>query len=380
MPVNIKKAHSTILCRGFILLLCLILVFSVFQHNTYALELSAKSAILIDADSGTILYGENFSTSMAMASTTKIMTAVVALENASLDKKIIIPREAVGVEGSSIYLCENEILTLEELLYALLLASANDAAIAIAISIGGSIEGFADMMNKTALRLGLDSTHFENPHGLDSKNHYTTAKDLASLTAYALSIPKFREIVSTYKTNITLGNEGNGRLLVNHNKLLRSYPGTIGVKTGFTQKSGRCLVSAAERDGLTLIAVTLNAPNDWNDHKEMLDFGFENYYSRSFGDFSIQIPVISGEKSEILCGVKENIYRIMPITHGEIDTRIEMYHFAYAPISKGEKLGEIIYFCEGEEIARNDIVALEQIEQSTQKYTIWDKIINQFKQ
>ena len=238
------------------------------------LPLSAESAILMDASDGSVLYEKNAHARKGMASTTKIMTALVAAQSMPLDKNILIPKEAVGIEGSSVYLTEGESLTVRQLLYALLLSSANDAATALAIASAGSVESFAEKMNLFAKELGLSDTHFINPHGLYHEDHYTTAFELALITAAALRNTTVKEIVSTYKTDIPLGNEKKGRLLVNHNKLLKLYEGAIGVKTGFTKKTGRCLVSAAERDGLTLIAVTLNAPDDWNDHIKMLDHGF----------------------------------------------------------------------------------------------------------
>jgi D-alanyl-D-alanine carboxypeptidase len=341
--------------------------------------ISAQSAIVVDASTGRVLYEKNGFTPMAMASTTKIMTAVVAIENMPLDTKIKIPAEAVGIEGSSIYLCKDEILTLEELLYALLLASANDAATAIAIAVGGSVENFADMMNETAKRLGLRNTHFENPHGLDGESHYTTAEDLARLAAYALTLPTFRQITSTYKKSISFDNKENGRLVVNHNKLLRSYEGAIGVKTGFTKKSGRCLVSAAERNGVTLIAVTLNAPDDWRDHTILLDYGFENYEAVTLGDFCIDMPLISGKKMAVCCSAKGTVTVLLPKKRGEIVSRVEMYPFVYAPVDKDEKLGEIVYYLDCKEIARIDVVSNETIELSSQKYTVWDKIFNKNK-
>lgn len=360
-------------------LICVSLILSVVSLNVGALSLSAESAILIDADSGEILYGRNPQSKMAMASTTKIMSAVVAIENMSLDTKVKIPDEAVGIEGSSIYLCKGEILTLEELLYALLLASANDAATAIAIAVGGSVEGFADMMNETAKRLGLNDTHFENPHGLDGKAHYTTAEDLARLTSYALTLPQFRQIVSTYKKSISFDGNKDGRLVVNHNKLLRSYNGTIGVKTGFTKKSGRCLVSAAERNGVTLIAVTLNAPNDWNDHTILLNYGFDNYEAITLGEFCVDMPVISGKRATVCCAAKEKKTILLPKERGNIEMVVEMYPFIYAPVSKDEALGEVVYYLDGREIARIEVSATETVELAKQKCIVWDNFFNKIK-
>ncbi len=258
-------------------------------------SVSAKAAVLLDANDGRILYEKNALARLPMASTTKIMTALVALESASLDSVVTIPSAAVGVEGSSVYLTVGERLTLRELLYAVLLSSANDAATAVAIAISGSVESFADKMNATAARLGLRDTHFVNPHGLDADGHYTSALDLARLTACALKNQEFRRIVSTYKHEIS--GPAGARLLVNHNKLLKNYDGCIGVKTGFTKKTGRCLVSAAERDGLTLVAVTLADPDDWRDHAAMLDYGFE-FYARfspaKAGQAMATLPIVGG--------------------------------------------------------------------------------------
>ncbi|MBP3293400.1 MAG: D-alanyl-D-alanine carboxypeptidase, partial [Clostridia bacterium] len=203
--------------------------------------LSAYAAILTETSTGEILYAKNANERCPMASTTKIMTAVVALEHGDLAKPVQIAEKACGVEGSSIYLTAGEELTLEDLLYALMLESANDAAAAIAYEIAGGIEPFAELMNQTAERLGLSDSHFTNPHGLDDEAHYTTAADLAKLTAYALQNPKFRQIVSTYKHQIPLRGDEGVRVLLNHNKLLRMSEDVIGVKTGFTKRSGRCL-------------------------------------------------------------------------------------------------------------------------------------------
>ena len=346
-----------------------------------ALSVSALSAVLIDAESGKILFEKDSLKALPMASTTKIMTAVVAIESGNLERTVIIPKEAVGIEGSSIYLCEGENLTLEQLLYALMLSSANDAATAIAIAIAGNETAFVNMMNQTATKIGLSNTHFDNPHGLDSENHYTTAKDLAMLTAYALKHPKFRAIVSTYKHQIPLTGNENARLLVNHNKLLKSYDGIIGVKTGFTKKSGRCLVSAAERNGTTLIAVTLNAPDDWKDHKALLDYGFDNYVSVKLATAEdiLTIPVVSGTKAQVVCSQKDTLSALLPKNHGAIICRIEMKRFAYAPVINGEKIGQIYYYCDGKEIGKSDITARDSVELINQKRTIWDKISDFFK-
>lgn len=330
-----------------------------------SLSVSAKSAILMDASTGQVLYQKDAFIRLPMASTTKIMTAVVALENADLEKEIEVSPKATGIEGSSIYLYPNEKITMESLLYALLLESANDAATAIAIAVAGSPEAFAQKMNEKAEEIGLKNTHFENPHGLDGKEHYTTAYDLAKLSAYALLHPQFAKICSTYKKNISLNGDEGVRALVNHNKMLHLYKGAIGVKTGFTKKSGRCLVSAAERDGLRLIAVTLNAPNDWSDHTDLLDFGFSRYTRVTCaekGAHKISLPVVGGKVQSLTAVNAEELAVTLKKEHSAITCKIEANHFLYAPIRAGAVVGRVIFLCDGKEIASSDLVASETVD------------------
>ena len=311
--------------------------------------LSAKSAVLIEAQNGCVVYGRNEGLRLPMASTTKIMTALVALELATPNTQISVDALAVGVEGSSIYLTEGETLTLEQLLYALLLESANDAAVAIAIGLSGSVEAFASSMNEKASALGLTATHFENPHGLDGEEHYTTAYELAVIAQALLENELLRTIVSTRKTTIPHAGTDGMRLLVNHNKLLRLYDGCIGVKTGFTKKSGRCLVSAAERDGVTLIAVTLDAPDDWNDHSALFDYGFTRFESVTLckeSELLYTMPLTGGiEEAVTLCN-SEALRLTLPVGHGKITHTVEADRFAYAPISAGEILGKAVFYCD----------------------------------
>ena len=237
---------------------------------------SAQSAVVIEKDSKRVLYNKDSQHRLPIASTTKIMTAIVALENEDLSAQIEISPAAAATEGSSMYLEAGEKMTLEELLYGLMLSSGNDAAVAIAEHFGGS-ESFAALMNKKAEELGIDNTHFTNPNGLPDDEHYSSAYDMAEITAYALNNPKFAEIVSTKTKKIEGGGKAYPRTLTNHNKLLSMCSGCIGVKTGFTKAAGRCLVSAAQRDGMTLICVTLNATDDWNDHCSLYDSLFKKY-------------------------------------------------------------------------------------------------------
>lgn len=238
---------------------------------------SARAACLIDAKSGAVLYSHNENSPLPMASTTKIMTALVILENMSPETVVAVPKEVQYIEGSSIYLAPGEKITVETLLYGLMLESGNDAAYTLAVSCSKSIEDFCTLMNKKADELGLINTHFENPHGLHNDNHYTTAYELCVIASKALENELFRKIVSTKSTYAKSTFSDETRYFSNHNKLLRTFPNTIGVKTGFTKKAGRCLVSAVQKNEERFVAVTLNDGNDWHDHASMLSFAFENF-------------------------------------------------------------------------------------------------------
>lgn len=238
---------------------------------------AAKSAALIDVSTGRLLYSHNGDVELAMASTTKIMTAIVAIEHNRLDDIVKISAHAIGKEGSSLYLRLGEEISMHHLLYGLMLRSGNDAAVAIAEYVGGSEEGFVYLMNEKAKLIGLRHTKFRNPHGLDEVDHYTTASDLARLSAYALRNPSFREIVRTRTKRVPNSMNKWDYVWRNKNKMLRLYEGADGVKTGYTRKALRCLVSSATRNGQQLVAVTLNDSRDWEDHKHMLDYGFRTF-------------------------------------------------------------------------------------------------------
>ncbi|MBQ8818785.1 MAG: D-alanyl-D-alanine carboxypeptidase [Clostridia bacterium] len=343
-------------------------------------SLSAESAVLMDFDSGAVLLDSNANERMGMASTTKIMTALTVVRLADVSTVISVPREAVGTEGSSVYLCEGEKLTVEQLLYALLLSSANDAAVALAVGISGSIEKFAQEMNSIAAELGLENTNFINPHGLFDEEHYTTAYELAIISREALKDGTLRKIFCTYKAEIPLNQEPDKRLLVNHNKLLKSYDGAIGMKTGFTKKTGRCLVSAAERDGLTLICVTLNAPDDWRDHTAMLDFGFENYERRVFfdvGEFEYFMSVVGGTEN----GVALTNTQPLALTVKRGDTHAKClvsssYRFLFAPLKK-DLICATVTVSVGEDSVCSPLAVSEEI-CAPPKKSFWEKIFDIF--
>jgi D-alanyl-D-alanine carboxypeptidase (penicillin-binding protein 5/6) len=326
--------------------------------------ISADKAILIDKETQLVLYSKNADSIAGMASTTKIMTAVVILEQMELEDLITITKESVGIEGSSIYLSEGEIFTVESLLYGLLLESGNDAACALAIGCSDNLEDFSILMNQKAAELGMKKTNFCNPHGLSHDEHYTTARDLAILTAYAMEIETFQKIVSTKKATIKPENSEYIRYLNNHNKLLINNDWITGVKTGYTKNDGRCLVSSGVKNGKELICVTLNGQDHWNDHKTLLNKGFETFEKRTLalkGEYAFEVPVVGGTKSFVNA---TNINEIKLMLPKDIDLKIKTVNppFVYAPIEKGDIVGEIRLYYNDKVIYTYPLCATEKIE------------------
>ena len=349
------------ICEGNLSFLLLsFFLLSAVTIPTYAEPaVSAASAIVMDAKSGRILYAKNINTQMPMASTTKIMTAIVALEHGKLEDIVEVSAAAAQVEGSSMYLEAGEHLTLQDLLYGLMLVSGNDAAAAIAEHIAGGESAFVAMMNQKAAEIGALQTHFENPHGLPSDTHYSTTEDMAKITAYGLKIPAFAEIVATESKNLPWEGRDYDRVLTNHNKLLRLYPDCIGVKTGFTKAAGRCLVTAAARDNMTLICVTLNASDDWNDHMELYDAMFELYQpvcvlspEQIYGI----VRVAHGAQEQIEATVSEEIYfPLRPDEKFEIIPHCD--DTVQAPVRRGDDIGYASVMVGGEELGKLRLTA-----------------------
>lgn len=361
----IKRALCVLLCIVFCVLGCTLPAHALGDARTVPASVCAGAAILIEADSGRVLYEQHAHTRMPMASTTKIMTALVVLEQCDLTETVCVDARAVGVEGSSVYLYEGERLSVEQLLFALMLSSANDAAAALAYHTAGSIEGFAALMNQKAKSLGLSNTQFANPHGLDAKGHYTSAYDLACIASCALENEDFLRIVSTEKKVIPLCEQQGARVLRNHNKLLSALDGCIGVKTGFTKKSGRCLVSAAERDGVRLVCVTLDCPDDWRVHKELHEGGFAAYERVTLAaanSFAAALPVVGGTQAELYLQTIADVSRTLPRQRAEITCTVVAPHFVYAPVTPGEQIGEVIWTMDGEIIARAPLCAMYGVE------------------
>ena len=339
------------------ILLSLALIFAVKIPAQAELAVSAKAAILMHADSGRVLYEKNADEHMLIASTTKIMTAIVVLEHCELDDLVEVDSRSAGIEGSSMYLKAGESYTVEDLLYGLLLVSGNDAASALALHVADSMEEFAELMNAKAAELGMTESSFKNAHGLDEEGHYSTARDMAKLAAYCIGNEDFARIAGT--VSHTVGEQ----TLVNHNRLLREYDGCLGLKTGYTMAAGRTLVTCAERDGARYVCVTLNDPDDWDDHKALYDWAFANY---SFAEvipagLSYEVPLISGAEMTAPAETEGAAYAL--IQNGEsYDMELELPAFAFAPISEGERAGRAVACSDGQEIASVRIVYSEDVE------------------
>ena len=329
--------------------------------------LSAQRALVLDAVTGRVLFEKDADRQSLIASTTKIMTALIVCEKCNVLDRMRIPKEAVGIEGSSMYLREGEILTIQELLYGLMLSSGNDVAVALAIYCGGTVEGFCELMNDKAHSLGLQNTHFENPNGLDSPGHYSTARDLAVLAAYAMENPIFYKTVSA-KT-VTVGN----RSLRNHNKLLWQVEGADGVKTGYTRAAGRILVSSATRNGRRLICVTLNDPNDWADHSALLEEGFSRYSVQrilSAGDRVGVLEVESGRESTVEVLAAEDLDYALAEQERPILV-LPGPGFVYSPVTEGADAGFVYVVIDGCAVARVPVVYGKTIEKEPEENSIF---------
>lgn len=340
-----------------------------------AYSYSAKSMLVMEASTGAAIYSKNADARLPMASTTKIMTAIVALENSSLDAKVKVSSKAAGTEGSSMYLRAGEILTVRDLLYGLMLPSGNDAANALAEFIGGEGEGFVALMNATAKKLGLENTNFTNPSGLPDNDHYTTATELAKITAYALENPDFVTIVSS-KSYTVKGEGKTTRTLTNHNKLLSLYDGCIGVKTGFTKKAGRCLVSAATREGVTLVCVTLNAPDDWDDHIGALDSGFSKVKQINVGSVNVTLETPDGQK---LGAATTQEVRGVGFENSAVTYQVYAPNFVYAPASAGDLVGRVDFFVDNTFVGTSELRLTDSADCPQVKELFITKIINFFK-
>ena len=361
---------------------CLAL-FGSLTSESYALDVSAKSAILICADSCCTVWSKNETEPLPMASTTKIMTSILALEHAAAygNKEVEITPQMIRVEGTSMGLMQGDIVTLDSLAKGMMLCSGNDAANAAAIAVGGETEKFISLMNEKAKMLGMKNTKFSTPSGLDKDNHHSTAQDMAILGAYAMENENFSKIVSQKSMPVKFINPSKTVHLKNHNKLLRLYPHCTGIKTGFTKLAGRCLVSSAQKDGIKLICVTLNAPNDWDDHISLYNFGFENTVLKNFDDksFDSVVKVEGGTKNEVKVGsVSDFSVSLKKGQENNATREVQLQESHTAPVEKGQILGKVVYSIDNQKIGENDIIALEEVPKIKNEKTGFFKNILKF--
>ena len=347
-------------------------------------EVSAQSAVVLTADTGTVLFEKDGHTPRPVASTTKIMTALLALEAAQErgDPLVDITQEMVAVEGSSMGLQAGDSISLTGLAAGMLLASGNDAANAAALYLDGSLESFAARMNQRAAALGMEDTHFVTPSGLDGEDaqglgHLSTAYDMALLARAALENQAFRQLCSSPSLAVEFAEPVKRVTYTNHNKLLAQYQGCVGVKTGFTKEAGRCLVSAAERDGALLIAVTLNAPNDWEDHTALLDYGFTQVepYQLAGGDVRLTVPVV-GSPVEVVSLRGSNGGEVtLPLGQGaQVERVVHAPKFLYAPVEAGEQVGEICWYLEGQLLGSAPLTAAGAAPLQEKAPSLWERL------
>lgn len=355
-------------------------------HRTSAqavTSVSAKAAVVMEAGTGRILFGQQELEHLPMASTTKIMTALLTLEQPDLDSYFTVDGTAILVEGTSMGLQAEDQVSLRALAYGMLLQSGNDAANAAAVRIGGTLSAFGDLMNQKAEALGLTNTHFVTPSGLDDPEHYSCARDMAELARNALQNPDFAEICGSSTARVEYGNPPYSRSMTNHNRLLREYEGAIGVKTGYTKKSGRCLVSAAQRDGITLICVTLSASDDWNVHKTLFNSWFDqlSWYSAESLLSLPQVPVTGGAaqsvKTEISSGqglalTKEEFSRLT------VQTVVSPME--YAPLAAGTEVGRAVFALDGEELLILPLTTKEEVplHPENRHKSWWERVMEYF--
>ena len=348
-------------------------------------SLSAYAYALYCVNTGEFLLSCNGEERLPMASTTKIMTAILGIEalQASEEEMVVTMSADMYAEGSSMYLADGEQVLMSDLVGGMLMVSGNDAANAIALTVGGSFDGFSQMMNEKAGELGLQNTSFVTPSGLDADNHYTTAEDLAKIMAYCMENALFREIDSSSSITVDFVNpKGKSQTYYNENRLLREYEYCVAGKTGYTTSAGRTLVSCAEKDGIRLIAVTLSDPDDWNDHKSMFDYGFDRLSLQQLDmDFSsLSVPIVGGTKQAVNLNVGEQpsvcVGEQQP---DEVEVCYELPAFVYAPIAQDSEVGTVKYYCNGNVIGQSEVTAAETVAYKEMPTTFIDNVISFFK-
>lgn len=350
---------------------CIAVLLNSFTVSAY--NISAKAAVVIDGYTGEILYSQNCDERLSMASTTKIMTALLLCElGGDLSKEIVATREMVTVEGSSMGLMVGDTVSYHDLLYGMMLASGNDAANTTAIALAGSVSKFVDIMNERAEKMGLKNTHFVTPSGLDADEHYTTAYELALIAKEALSNENFAKAAASQSARLSYGNPPYNRTLTNHNKLLKMYDDIVGVKTGFTKKSGRCLVSASKKDGKFVIAVTLNDGNDWSDHRMLLDLGLSLIETKYFSPENNQLDIYTVNGNKITAEIPATTINVTE--NSKVTYKIYMPAFLYEPTKKGQQIGHICYYCNENIVSDIPIISNKDINDSNNRFILFFEI------
>ncbi len=343
-----------VLCKKFICILCAVIILIPFSAYAKTDNISAQKAVVIDKSTLTVLYKKASNEKCSMASTTKIMTCLIACEKLKQNDVVTITSQMLNnTEGSLIYLKVGDKITVSDLVIGAMLASGNDAANALAVYVSGSISEFLNLMNSYAREFKMNNTHFETPSGLDNKNHYSTAYDMALLTSHALDNKLFAYICKLQKADIKINSET--QTVYNHNKLLYQTENCVGVKTGFTEKSGRCLVSAYDYKGSTIIIVTLNDYDDWNDHKKLLDYAKSLYKTLSKVE-TVSISCVGSSRKKIVCKASYDISYLDNLTY-----KFYYYPILYAPILKNTKVGKMKIYSNNKLIRTVDIIVPESV-------------------
>lgn len=349
-------------------------------HAADPLGISAQAYVLMEADTGKVLLSKNGDEKRPIASTTKIMTTLLCLESSGLDDWFVVDPEAIRVEGSSMGLQEGDVVTKRMLCYGMLLPSGNDAANATAVRLAGSIPEFAKLMNARAARIGMTHTCFVTPSGLDAEGHGASARDMGLLARTAMQNPDFRAICSQSRAEVCFGNPPYNRWLKNTNKLLTMYEGVVGVKTGFTDEAGRCLVSFCERDGVSLLCVTLHAKDDWNDHMKLYDYGFAHVVSQPVEPpDALSVSVVGGTADTVALRTRD------PLSVGtdngdlrQLMVQVQVEPFLYAPVPENARVGNLAYYYEGRHVADVPLYTVDAVaaqEQEPETPGFWQALL-----
>lgn len=349
-----------------VLLVIVAFATNMFCVNTTAatdsISISAKSAVLLCTNNQEFIYEKNPVEKLPMASTTKVLTALMALEAAEAENKTVTFTKDMIAEGSSMYLKEGNKVTLTDLAVGMLTVSGNDAANGVALTLSDSYENFAKLMNSKAQQIGMKNSNFVTPSGLNDSNHYSTAQDMAILLAYAMENEDFAQITSQKSVKVTyIEPKDYSVTYVNHNKLLSTYQYTTGGKTGFTTEAGRCLVSSAEKDGVKLVAVTLKAPNDWDDHQKLFEYGFSKLSVEKLDDeFSMNLPIVGSTEENIQISTYNAPSAVINTEEkAQIKREVSVPRFVYAPIEKGQIIGKVKYTVNGKQVAESDLISAQ---------------------